>query len=1106
MESTTNQENALIECHTSSQVNVAESLQLPYIQHPIGEESKVVESSVGTANQDDPANCSMPLAAEPLGDEGHIIIESSEGALNQCDRLECSVEMDAEPLLAEDCTMTIISEVAADQDDRLEFSAEPDAEPRAGDDGPLMEISEETSNIEPYEGMEFDSEEAARIFYNAYAMRAGFGSRVSRNRRSRKSGENIARNFVCSKEGYRLSKHGNSGGRYRRQRAVTREGCRAMITIKKTNVGKWLVTKFVKEHNHELLTPSEVHSLRSHRVGSDTKKLVAKTLEVENTEVSHEADDYEMMESSEGATILEPYEGMELESEEAARIFYSAYARRVGFRSRISKNRRSRKDGEIIARKFVCCKEGFRAKQHENKKDRIYRPRAITREGCEAMIMVKKINTGKWVVSKFVKGHNHPLLDPSKPRYLRSNSNVSYTSKKLTEISDGARIGENGIMSACSTKDGRNSNAGFTEQDCGGDVLQPIRKRKKSPERVGQNVLDYLKRMQSENPTFFYATQVDEDESLCCIFWADARARMAYNYFGDVVCFDTTYKTNQFEVPFAPFMGVNHHQQSTFFGCVLLLKETELSFDWIFKTWLEAMSGRHPVTIITDQDEAIGAAVAHVFPKTNHCFCKWQILNKVPKQLSHLDHAHSTFQEEFEQCINQTKTIYEFESCWKSLVDRYNLRQNERLTSLYSAREKWVPVCLQDTFFAQMRTTQRSESINSFFDEFVKPRTTLQEFITQYERALASQYEKELEEDVQTAQSKPNLKTRLPIEKQVLDIYTRTMFMKIQEELFESLGYVANKVNEEGAISTYSVAKYEEHSITCTVTFNVSEGRASCSCQLFEFSGIICRHALIVLTASNVMTLPSHYILERWTRNAKSGAGMDKRGIAMQANCQKSLALRYSLLCKQAIRCAEVGATSVQDYDVAVRALQQAWEKIVASRKKVARATQLDTPISGSSQGNNISAQSEVDSTPNCITLCDPQPSKIRGRPRSTSLKPNLETASKTVRKCSICKEHGHDNSSCPRLRPIGGNFDSNGGLILDEGPSGHDGMGGEQAGFSDGILCLSLGDHFDSHGTPGISSFGPNSFFQITSLSNPRLFNVNEEFLMPGTRPPSGS
>lgn len=104
----------------------------------------------------------------------------------------------------------------------------------------------------------------------------------------------------------------------------------------------------------------------------------------------------------------EPYVGMEFESEESVKLFYDAYASRLGFVMRVDAFRRSMRDGTVVWRRLVCNKEGFRKlrpKRSENRK-----PRAVTREGCKAMVVVKKEKTGKWIVTKFVKDHNHPLI------------------------------------------------------------------------------------------------------------------------------------------------------------------------------------------------------------------------------------------------------------------------------------------------------------------------------------------------------------------------------------------------------------------------------------------------------------------------------------------------------------------------------------------------------------------------------------------------------------------------------------------------------------------------------------------------------------------------
>ncbi|KAI3457472.1 hypothetical protein Pfo_014135 [Paulownia fortunei] len=112
------------------------------------------------------------------------------------------------------------------------------------------------------------------------------------------------------------------------------------------------------------------------------------------------------------APMDEPYVGQEFESEAAAHAFYNTYAARLGFVIRVSKLSRSRRDGSAIGRALVCNKEGFRT---PDKREKIVRQRTETRVGCRAMILVRKVSSGKWVVTKFVKDHSHPLI-PGKGR------------------------------------------------------------------------------------------------------------------------------------------------------------------------------------------------------------------------------------------------------------------------------------------------------------------------------------------------------------------------------------------------------------------------------------------------------------------------------------------------------------------------------------------------------------------------------------------------------------------------------------------------------------------------------------------------------------------
>ncbi|RYR78226.1 hypothetical protein Ahy_A01g002960 isoform A [Arachis hypogaea] len=86
-------------------------------------------------------------------------------------------------------------------------------------------------------------------------------------------------------------------------------------------------------------------------------------------------------------------------------------------------------------------------------------------------------------------------------------------------------------------------------------------------------------------------------------FWDDARSRAAYEYFGDVVSFDTTYNTNKYNLVFCSFVGVNHH------------------------------GGKAPKGILIDQCTSMQMAIETCMPTIIHQWCIWHIM-KIPSKLN----------------------------------------------------------------------------------------------------------------------------------------------------------------------------------------------------------------------------------------------------------------------------------------------------------------------------------------------------------------------------------------------------------------------------------------------------------------------------------------
>lgn len=555
--------------------------------------------------------------------------------------------------------------------------------------------------------------------------------------------------------------------------------------------------------------------------------------------------------------------GMRVCSENEAYILYNRYALRMGFSVR--KHKKRYKDGTFHQREFVCAKEGFSELEnpHEVKKFN----RLDARTGCKARVIFTRIDDA-WEISALNITHNHELASKEEIFNLRSGRRITSVQGNVLRPMVDSGINPIKSYSFLAKEAGGINNLGFTKRDCH-NYLHTMRKEMIEA-GDGQSIINHFKCKQAEDPMFFYSIQIDQYSRMSNVFWRDGRSKFDYDYFGDVVIFDTRYRTNQYNLICAPFVGVNHHSKNVLFGCAFLVDETTESFVWLFETFLEAMGNRQPKTIFTDQDQAMSNAIQVVLPEACHQHCLWHISENANQKLGDL-YAHPEFKRTFNKCLQGCESVEEFETIWSSMIRKYELENHSWLKRLYEIRTKWCSTFSVDIFSASIKYSQRRESTNSVFHKIMGTTTSLIQLIQYYEEKAEEMRHDESYEDFRFKNCVPAKAARHGgLLGHAAEIYTIFLFKMFEEEFLGCLGLNCVQVSGEVMTSTYQINK-PDCKIIHTVRFDRLSCLVCCSCKLFETLGLLCSHALRVLVVNNVNMIPVQYILRRWTKKAKEG-------------------------------------------------------------------------------------------------------------------------------------------------------------------------------------------------------------------------------------------
>ncbi|KAM3707855.1 hypothetical protein ACB098_02G057200 [Castanea mollissima] len=700
---------------------------------------------------------------------------------------------------------------------------------------------------------------------------------------------------------------------------------------------------------------------------------------------------------------LVPFIGQRFVSQEAAYEFYCSFAKQCGFSIRRHRTRGKDGVGRGVTRRDFTCHRGGYPQLKPSEDGKMQRNRKSSRCGCQAYLRIVKradFDLPEWRVTGFSNIHNHELLKPQQVRLLPAYCTISSDDK--SRICMFAKAGmsvrqmlrllelEKGVKLGCLP---------FTEIDVR-NLLQSFRNVDRDSDAI--DLIAMCKKLKDENPYFKYDFKIDCHNRLEHIAWSYASSVQLYEAFGDAVVFDTTHRLDAYDMLLGIWLGVDNHGMTCFFGCVLLQDENMHSFSWALKTFLGFMKGKAPQTILTDHNMWLKDAIAIEMPETKHAFCIWHIIAKFSDWFSILlGSRYDDWKDEFHRLYNM-EFVEDFEGGWREMVNKYGFHANKHIISLYALRSFWALSFLRRYFFAGMMGTCQSESINAFIQRFMSAQSQLDNFVEQVADIVDFNDRVGAKQKMQRKLLKVCLKTGSPIESHAATLLTPYAFSKLQEELVLAPQYASLLVDE----GCFQVRHHTQIDGGCNVIWIPCQEHISCSCHQFEFSGILCRHVLRVLSTNNCFHIPDRYLPTRW-RSVNSSCSNPFRTATTREHSE-----RIQLLESMASTLVTESIETEERLDVACEQMAMVLSRI----KDLSRSTHSMNEIAYNCPSDSLILPEveDADGIVQSFTIGNPHDSITLGKLKERRPRDGIDTIRRR-RHCPgpCCGHFGHDGSTC---------------------------------------------------------------------------------------------
>jgi hypothetical protein len=361
-------------------------------------------------------------------------------------------------------------------------------------------------------------------------------------------------------------------------------------------------------------------------------------------------------------------------------------------------------------RVVLACQKYRKPKSSELEDDLPNQDRSNT--GCKACFHFRFNNKYKgWKLSTIITDHNHPLY----PNLVRASALSSDEARLAIEMKRSG-CGVPAIRDFILQRRLETGKIGiFVAKD-----LHNFFSRKLPRPSPDEDMLVMFNLLQQHSTQV--VTDVDSSNRMTKIVFTFQYGLKMMKEFGDIILFDSTFKTNRFNFNAILFIGIDSNYKTFVLGGAIVDEETAECYDFVLST-LRTMLGEqcaHKIrVVVTDQAVSVSReSLHHAFPFGKHILCRWHVMKNIRDNLKSRIDALG-------------------ENCWTRFVDLIETWiYNEDLDVAQAAYEKAIqefPVAagymvykktresliidahLKNHPHYKTRTTGRSESFNHVF-------------------------------------------------------------------------------------------------------------------------------------------------------------------------------------------------------------------------------------------------------------------------------------------------------------------------------------------------------------------------------------------------------